>query len=105
MKQYLKNGVKLAAAALVCALPFLATESQAVPAFARQTGMVCTTCHIGQDNVPNFTRTARIFQMRGYMTPTIREKMGNDMRVVHTRVFSLDVIQLALVSDVRVVPN
>ncbi|HEX4522907.1 MAG TPA: hypothetical protein VH704_05255 [Casimicrobiaceae bacterium] len=82
MKQYLKNGVKLAAAALVCALPFLATESQAVPAFARQTGMVCTTCHIGQDNVPNFTRTARIFQMRGYFTPTIRERIRGDGQTI-----------------------
>ena len=78
MKQYLKNGVKLATAALVCALPFLATESQAVPAFARQTGMVCTTCHIGQDSVPNFTRTARIFQMRGYFTPVVRERLRSD---------------------------
>jgi hypothetical protein len=82
MKQYLKNGVKLAAAALMCALPFLATESEAVPAFARQTGMVCTTCHIGQDNVPNFTRTARIFQMRGYFTPTIGEKIRGDGQTI-----------------------
>lgn len=82
MKQYLKNGVKLAAAALVCALPFFATESQAVPAFARQTGMVCTTCHIGQDNVPNFTRTARIFQMRGYFTPVIRERIRGDGQTI-----------------------
>jgi hypothetical protein len=82
MKQFLKNGVKLATAALVCALPFLATESQAVPAFARQTGMVCTTCHIGQDNVPNFTRTARIFQMRGYFTPTIRERIRGDGQTI-----------------------
>ena len=82
MKQFLKNGVKLAATALVCALPFLATESQAVPAFARQTGMVCTTCHIGQDNVPNFTRTARIFQMRGYFTPTIRERIRGDGQTI-----------------------
>ncbi len=82
MKQYLKNGVKLAATALVCALPFLATESQAVPAFARQTGMVCTTCHIGTDNVPNFTRTARIFQMRGYFTPTIRERLRSDGQTI-----------------------
>jgi|GEM_PF-3244308 hypothetical protein len=82
MKQFLKNGVKLAAAAFVCALPFLATESQAVPAFARQTGMVCTTCHIGQDNVPNFTRTARIFQMRGYFTPTIRERIRGDGQTI-----------------------
>lgn len=82
MKQYLKNGVKLAATALVCALPFLATESQAVPAFARQTGMVCTTCHIGTDSVPNFTRTARIFQMRGYFTPTIRERLRSDGQTI-----------------------
>ena len=34
-----RGATKVAAAALVCALPFLATNSQAMPSFARQTGM------------------------------------------------------------------
>src|SRR5947208_1854819 len=74
----LSKTIKAAAAALVCSLPFLATESQAMPSFARQTGMVCNSCHIGTDNVPNFTRTGRIFAMRGYTRPIIREKLRTD---------------------------
>src|SRR3982074_1383422 len=54
------------------------TESQAMPSFARQTGMVCNSCHIGTDNVPNFTRTGRIFAMRVYTRPSIREKLRTD---------------------------
>ena len=78
MKWHTRFTIKFATAALVCALPFLATESQAMPSFARQTGMVCNSCHIGTDNVPNFTRTGRIFAMRGYMRPVVREKLRTE---------------------------
>src|SRR3954452_8186710 len=71
----LNKTINAARAALVCSLPFLATETQAMPSFARQTGMVCNSCHIGTDSVPNFTRTGRIFAMRGYTRPIIREKL------------------------------
>jgi len=82
MKWRTTSLVKVAAAALGLALPFLATESQAMPSFARQTGMVCNSCHIGTDNVPNFTRTGRIFAMRGYTRPIVREKLRVDGQTV-----------------------
>src|SRR3954465_3779364 len=78
MKWRFSNGIKLAAAGLVSPLPFLATESQAMPSFARQTGMNCNSCHIGTDNVPNFTRTGRMFAMRGYVRPYVRERLRHD---------------------------
>ena len=77
-----RSATKVAAAALVCALPFLASNSQAMPSFARQTGMVCNSCHIGTDSVPNFTRTGRLFAMRGYTRPIIREKLRGDGQTV-----------------------
>ena len=78
----MRSATKVAAAALVCALPFLATNSQAMPSFARQTGMVCNSCHIGTDSVPNFTRTGRLFAMRGYTRPIVREKLRGDGQTV-----------------------
>src|ERR1044072_8324828 len=49
-------------------------DAQAVAAFARQTAMNCNSFHIGTDNsVPNFTRAGRLFAMRGYQVPYIRE--------------------------------
>ncbi len=82
MRSLLNNVLKIAATALVASLPFLATETQAMPSFARQTGMVCNSCHIGTDNVPNFTRTGRIFAMRGYTRPIMREKLRTDGQAV-----------------------
>lgn len=55
--------------------------SEAVPAYARQTGMNCNSCHVGTDSVPNFTHTGRMFAMRGYIKPVVRERLranGND---------------------------
>ena len=68
----------LAAAALGLAGMVLSVDSQAMPSFARQTGMNCNSCHIGTDSVPNFTRTGRIFAMRGYVRPIVREKLRHD---------------------------
>src|SRR3954468_15692603 len=82
MKWQTSNLIKAAGAVLAVALPFLATESQAMPSFARQTGMVCNSCHIGTDNVPNFTRTGRIFAMRGYTRPVGREKRRTDAQTI-----------------------
>jgi hypothetical protein len=59
-------------------LLLLPMESQAMPSFARQTGMNCNSCHIGTDNVPNFTRTGRIFAMRGYVRPVVRDRLRHD---------------------------
>lgn len=82
MKWQTPNLIKAAGAVLAVALPFVATQSQAMPSFARQTGMVCNSCHIGTDNVPNFTRTGRIFAMRGYVRPVVREKLRTDGQTV-----------------------
>jgi hypothetical protein len=72
------NRLLAAAASLAGALLFIPMDSQAMPSFARQTGMNCNSCHIGTDNVPNFTRTGRIFAMRGYTRPTVRERLRHD---------------------------
>jgi len=53
-------------------------SAHAVPAFARQTGMNCNSCHIGTDSVPNFTHAGRMFAMRGYSRPYVRERMRNE---------------------------
>ena len=81
MKWRISSLIKVSTAALALALPFAATESQAMPSFARQTGMVCNSCHIGTDSVPNFTRTGRLFAMRGYTRPVVREKLRGDGQV------------------------
>jgi hypothetical protein len=66
---------------LVCAGLFfglqfgIAQDAQAVPAYARQTGMNCNSCHIGTYSVPNFTRTGRLFAMHGYTVPYVRERL------------------------------
>ena len=60
------------------ALLLMPLQSDAMPSFARQTGMNCNSCHIGTDNVPNFTRTGRIFAMRGYTRPVVRERLRHD---------------------------
>jgi hypothetical protein len=69
----------IAATAMGLAGMFLVSlDSQAMPSFARQTGMNCNSCHIGTDNVPNFTRTGRMFAMRGYVRPYVRERLRHD---------------------------
>ena len=69
----------IAAAAVGIAGMFLVSlDTQAMPSFARQTGMNCNSCHIGTDNVPNFTRTGRLFAMRGYVRPYVRERLRHD---------------------------
>jgi hypothetical protein len=82
MKWQTPKLITAAAGVLAFALPMLATQSQAMPSFARQTGMVCTSCHIGTDSVPNFTRTGRLFAMRGYVRPVVREKLRVDGQTV-----------------------
>jgi hypothetical protein len=71
-----------AAIGLAGILLMLPMDSQAMPSFARQTGMNCNSCHIGTDNVPNFTRTGRIFAMRGYVRPVVRERLRHDSDLV-----------------------
>jgi hypothetical protein len=74
--------ISAAALGLAGALLWAPMDSQAMPSFARQTGMNCNSCHIGTDNVPNFTRTGRIFAMRGYTRPTVRERLRHESDMV-----------------------
>ncbi len=67
-----------ALAALVGAMLLVPFEAAAMPSFARQTGMNCNSCHIGTDNVPNFTRTGRLFAMRGYTRPVVRDRLRHE---------------------------
>ncbi|MGO1500867.1 MAG: hypothetical protein ACTHWH_06240 [Marinobacter sp.] len=65
--------------ALLMVLQLAAVGSaEAVPAYARQTGMNCNSCHIGTYSVPNFTRTGRLFAMHGYTKPYMRERLRSD---------------------------
>jgi len=62
------------AGVLVSAL-WLSTAT-AMPSYARQTGMDCNSCHIGFDAVPYFTRTGRLFIMKGFHQPnSVRGKL------------------------------
>src|SRR5688572_3633560 len=84
------TGIKrfLACAGLIIGLQFgVSQDVQAVPAFSRQSGMNCNSCHIGtHDIVPNFTRTGRLFAMRGYQVPYIRERLHAEGRSEERRV-------------------
>lgn len=51
-------------AGLVCSLLF-ALPAHAVPAFARQTGMPCSSCHVGSFG-PQLTEFGRTFKIGGY---------------------------------------
>lgn len=46
-------------------LAFLALDAQALPAFARQTGQNCVSCHAG-GQFPELTPYGRMFKMTGY---------------------------------------
>jgi hypothetical protein len=55
---------------------FWLSVANAMPSYARQTGMDCNSCHIGFDSVPYFTRTGRLFIMRGFHQPnSVRGKL------------------------------
>jgi hypothetical protein len=48
---------------------FYSSKTVAMPSYARQTGLDCNSCHIGFNNVPLFTRTGRLFILRGFHQP------------------------------------
>lgn len=70
--------VSLACSVLALVTLVWSETSEAVPAYARQTGMNCNSCHVGTDSVPNFTHTGRLFAMRGYIKPYVRERLRAD---------------------------
>ncbi len=63
-------------AVLLAALGLVAQAADArVPAFVRQTGMVCNQCHMSWTLAPDFTFTGMKFRINGYRTPWVAEKV------------------------------
>ena len=60
----------LALAATAAAATLLAPAAQAVPSFARQTGMACAACHTV---FPELTHFGRVFKANGYVLDNLRQ--------------------------------
>ena len=69
--RWLKGAVVLAALGVGIAQ----VASARVPAFVRQTGLVCNQCHVTWTPTPDLTFTAVKFRMNGYRTPWVAEKI------------------------------
>lgn len=69
-------------------------DASAVPAYARQTSMNCNSCHIGTDNVPNFTRTGRLFAMRAYTRPHTRDRLRHEGTLTEGKEYGGDYLAL-----------
>ena len=52
-----------AVGALAIVVIFAGSRAQAVPSFARQTGLECAACHVA---FPELTQTGRLFKLKGY---------------------------------------
>lgn len=66
----------LRALVVVGALAVMAQAANArVPAFVRQTGLVCNQCHVAWTPVMDFTFTGVKFRMNGFRTPWVAEKI------------------------------
>lgn len=63
MAVYMKHNVRWSASALSIALLIMPIMAQAVPSFARQTGLQCNTCHTV---FPQLTPFGRQFKLSGY---------------------------------------
>ena len=57
--------VHIVLASLPCLVALAPGQALAVPLFARQTGMECSSCHIGSFG-PQLTSTGRMFKAMGY---------------------------------------
>src|SRR2546426_4194022 len=79
-------------AGIAAALAVMAQVAEArVPAFVRQTGLVCNQCHVSWGPVMDFTFTGMKFRLNGFRTPWVAEKVEagdegavNGQRVVLT---------------------
>jgi len=65
----------LVGATVVALLAIMATQAQAVPGYARQTGFSCNQCHMSWSPTPDFTVTGQKFRMNAYRDPFTAEKM------------------------------
>lgn len=64
------------AAGVAVALAVVAQVAEArVPAFVRQTGLVCNQCHVNWGPVMDFTFTGMKFRLNGFRTPWVAEKV------------------------------
>src|ERR1700752_4237523 len=61
---------------VMAALSALAQAANArVPAFVRQTGLVCNQCHVAWTPLMDFTFTGVKFRLNGFRTPWVAEKI------------------------------
>ena len=70
--EFERHSAKLLALGLLCAWM---TPSEAVPSFARQTGMACAACHTV---FPELTPFGREFKLNGYVLDNIKQVTGTD---------------------------
>jgi hypothetical protein len=76
-RMFVPLGIVLSAIVAIASL--WSTNTVAMPSYARQTGMDCNSCHIGFNNVPLFTRTGRLFILRGFHQPnSVAGKLRED---------------------------
>jgi hypothetical protein len=68
----MKIGLKIAwiSTLLLAALVASSTDAYAVPSFARQTGLPCSSCHT---TIPELTPFGRLFKLNGYTTSTLTQ--------------------------------
>jgi hypothetical protein len=64
-----------ARAAILFIATFAAQQAQAVPSFARQTGLACNVCH---SVAPELTSFGRLFKLNGYTLTGIKQIQGGD---------------------------
>ena len=62
--------------AVLLVLGLYASAAQAVPSFARQTGMACAACHTVY---PELTPFGREFKLNGYVTDNLNQIKGVTM--------------------------
>src|SRR2546422_8157830 len=63
-------------AGIAASLAVMAQVAEArVPAFVRQTGLVCNQCHVSWGPVMDFTFTGMKFRLNGFRTPWVAEKV------------------------------
>ncbi|MEE3500610.1 hypothetical protein [Acidiphilium acidophilum] len=65
MSQTPRLNRRMIGATLIAAATGYSGTAHAIPAFAAQTGMHCSACHIG---FPQLTPYGRMFKLQGYIT-------------------------------------
>src|SRR5579863_7831957 len=86
----MKSTIRLAGFAMFL---FTLQNANAVPSFARQTGLSCNVCH---SNPPELTAFGRNFKLKGYVLTdmTATDKVGNTKDLLLSRYIPLSVMML-----------